>query len=39
MRKKLVGGVLAALALAMLASPVLAGRCDGGRSGSRIIAN
>jgi hypothetical protein len=39
MRRKLVAGVLAALALAMLASPALAGRWGGGRSGSTIIAN
>jgi hypothetical protein len=39
MRKKLLAGVLAALALAMLASPTLAGRWGGERSGSTIIAN
>jgi hypothetical protein len=39
MRKKLVAVVFAVLALAMLASPALAGRWDGGRSGSTIIAN
>jgi hypothetical protein len=39
MRKKLVAVLLAALALAMLASPALAARGAGGRSGSTIIAN
>jgi hypothetical protein len=38
MRKKALAVALAALALAILASPALAGRGHDGRSGSTIIA-